>query len=262
MKLAMLLLVALAGLSAAAPWLAPHHPAQQFRDHAAEAPSGRFRLGTDEFGRDNWSRLLYAGRWSILVALLATALSLAAGLFAGLLAAGAGGWAEAAILWLGDLTLSLPWLYVLFAVRGLMPLSVEPELALTAIIAIVGLIGWASPARLVRAAAKASFGSDYVKASRSFGASRLHIWSRHVLPSLGAVLAPQVFVLVPRYVLAESALSFLGLGLGEPTPTWGALLASTRHSLATGLHWWDLAPVVPLVALTLACAQLVEKEPA
>jgi peptide/nickel transport system permease protein len=71
-----------------------------------------------------------------------------------------------------------------------------------------------------------------------------------------------VFVLIPRYVLAESALSFFGLGLGEPTPTWGSLLASTRQSMASGLRWWDLAPVLPIVVVTLACAHIFEKEPA
>jgi peptide/nickel transport system permease protein len=246
--------------STAAPWIAPHEPVRQYRDNASEAPSRRFPMGTDEFGRDNWSRLLYAGRWSMLTAALATTVSIACGVLMGLLAAASGGWIENSILWLSDLTLSLPWLYVLFAVRGLLPLSIPAEQAMAGVVILIGLIGWAGPARLVRAAARASLDADYVKAARSFGAPALHIWRFHVLPSLRAILAPQVFVLAPRYVMAESALSFLGLGLGEPTPSWGSLLAGARTSMVSGLPWWSLAPVLPLMLMTLACSQLVEKE--
>lgn len=250
---ALLSLSLLLAVSCAAPWLAPHDPARQYRDLANAPPGGAFLLGTDEFGRDFYSRLLYSGRWSLLAGLLATALSLGFGTVLGLTAAGGPPTAESIILWLADLFMSLPWLYLLFAVRGLMPLSLPPETALLAVIALLGIAGWAMPARLIRAAAKGVLAMDYVRASRAFGASRFHVLARHVLPALGPVIAPQVFTLLPRYVLAESALSFLGLGLGEPTATWGSLLASARQSIATGgLHWWHLAPALPIAALTLA----------
>jgi peptide/nickel transport system permease protein len=141
----------------------------------------------------------------------------------------------------------------------LLPLSLAPETALVAVVTLVGCAGWASPARLVRAASQAILQADYVKASRAFGASPFHILSRHVLPSLTPVLTAQLFTRLPQYVLAESALSLLGLGLSEPTPTWGTMLAATRQSLATGLHWWMLAPAMPLILLTLSSSALAEQ---
>lgn len=256
---AVLSLSILLAVSCAAPWLSPHDPARQYREFANAPPGGGFLLGTDEFGRDFFSRLLYAGRWSLLSGLVATALSLAFGALFGLAAAGGPPIAESLILWFADLFMSLPWLYLLFAVRGLMPLSLPPEAALLAVIALVGFAGWAAPARLIRSAAKGVLAMDYVRASRAFGASRFHILARHVLPALGPVIAPQIFILLPRYVLAESALSFLGLGLGEPTPTWGSLLASARQAIATGgLHWWHLTPALPIALLALASSICAE----
>ncbi|MCL4797269.1 MAG: ABC transporter permease [Bryobacteraceae bacterium] len=246
-------------MSAAAPWLSPHDPSTQYRDFPHAGPGLKFPLGTDEYGRDHLSRLLHAGRWSLLAGALATLLSLSAGTLLGLAAAGGGKAVETVILWFADLSLSLPWLYLLFAVRGLLPLSMAPETAFLAILSLVGLLGWAVPARLVRAAALGVLTQDYVLAARGFGASRAYILLRHVLPALGPVLLPQVFVLMPQYVLAESTLSFLGLGLGEPTPTWGTMLASMRENLPSGVAPEMLAPAVLIIVLTLSSDILAGK---
>lgn len=251
------LLILLAG-TLAAPWLAPHDPIHQYRAFANTPPGRQFWLGSDEYGRDIWSRLLHAGRWSMLSGALAVGLSLGGGTLMGLAASLAPRFFEAAILWLADLTLSLPWLYLLFALRAMLPLSLPPETALLVVIALVGCAGWATPARLVRAKAQSVLTMDYVRASRAFGASRAHILLRHVLPALGPVLSAQLFVLLPQYVLAESALSLLGLGMTEPTPTWGTMLGAARQSLATGLQWWTLTPVLPLMGLMLASSVLAE----
>jgi peptide/nickel transport system permease protein len=258
-RVALAVLLLLVGVTLAAPWLAPHDPSRQYRDQANAPPGRDFPLGSDEYGRDIWSRLLHAGRWSMLAGATATALSLGCGTLLGLAASGAPRWLEAGIVWLADLTLTLPWLYLLFALRGMLPLSLPPEAALLAVIALVGCAGWATPARLVRATAQGVLAMDYVKASRAFGASRGHILLRHVVPALGPVLSAQLFVLLPQYILAESALSLLGLGLSEPTPTWGTMLGAIRHNLATGVPWWMLTPALPLIALTLASGALTER---
>jgi peptide/nickel transport system permease protein len=147
-------------------------------------------------------------------------------------------------------------LYLLFAVRGLLPMELAPETALLAVTALIGCAGWATPARLARAWAQSVLTMDYVRASRSFGATRWHVLRHHALPGLGPLVGAQLFTLLPQYVLAESALSLLGLGLSEPTPTWGTLLNAARHQIASGLHWWTLAPVAPITILTLASAIL------
>ncbi len=257
--LALVTVALVVSLTAAATWLAPHDPSRQYRDTASAAPSRQFPLGTDDYGRDIFSRLLHAGRWSLLAGSLATLLSLTGGTALGLTASYAPAWLEQVILWLADLTLTIPWLGLLFALRGLLPLSLAPETALLAVVTLIGCAGWASPALLVRSAAQSILRLDYIRASRAFGASPFHILFRHVLPALVPILTAQLFTRLPQYVLAESALSLLGLGLSEPTPTWGTMLAATRQSLATGIHWWMLTPALPLILLTLASSALAER---
>ncbi len=239
-----------AALALFGPACAPHPPAQQFRNHAAAEPSWHFLLGTDDLGRDRFSRLLHASRWSLLAGASATVVTLSLGLVLGLSSAAGPIWWRATLTWAGDLTLALPWLYLLIAFRSLLPLSMPAGLAFFFIIVLVGLLGWAAPARLFEAAAQESLASDYVRASRAMGAGTFFVLTRHVIPNLGSVLSPQFCLLLPQYVLAESTLSFLGLGLGEPTPTWGTMLAQVRETLTLGLRWWDMTPLVPLIALS------------
>ncbi|MDX1979609.1 MAG: ABC transporter permease [Bryobacteraceae bacterium] len=254
---AWLLLVAASAILADA--IAPYQPHEQFRELANSPPSGSHLLGTDENGRDVLSRLLHGARWSIGAGAAGALLSLGAGLAAGLAAAMAGRRVERMLLWLADLFLTLPWLYLLFGVRSMLPLDLRPEISFLAVVALIGLLGWAAPARLVRSAALEILQSGYVLAARGFGATRLHIARRHVLPALGAVLAPQFFILLSRYVLAEASLSFLGLGLGEPIPSWGAMLGSLRQSMAGAMSWWLLAPAL-MLALFLAASNVAFEE--
>jgi peptide/nickel transport system permease protein len=252
-------LLTLAGAAMLADVLAPYAPHEQFRDRANAAPSAMHLLGTDEFGRDVLSRLLHGSRWSIGAGAAGAILSLSAGFVAGLAAAMGGRWVEKGMLWLADVFLSLPWLYLLFGIRGLMPLEMRPEASFLAVVGIVGLLGWAAPARLIRARAAEILQSGYVDAAKGFGAGRWHIARRHVLPGLGTVLAPQFLIFLSRYVLAESSLSFFGLGLGEPTPSWGAMLGSLRHSMAGGVSWWMAAPAVALALFLAASNAAVEQ---
>ncbi|MBL8229350.1 MAG: ABC transporter permease [Bryobacterales bacterium] len=255
--MAALLVLGLLGLSAAgAGVVSPWDPAVQDRERPQAPPGREHLLGTDELGRDLLSRLLHAGRWSLVAASGAVALSMGAGAAAGLLAATAGGRADQLILWCCDLTMSLPWLYVLFAIRGLLPLSLRGEIAFAGVILLLGVIGWPGPARVVRASAQVALQSDYVRAARGFGATRWHLMKRHLLPAAGWALLPQFFVLLPRYVMAEASLSFFGLGLGEPVPSWGTMLAAVRHGLAGEAGWWMFAPVVPMVLLLISSSVL------
>ncbi len=214
-----------------------------------EAGTPIFLLGTDEYGRDQLSRLLYAGQVSLLAGLAGTAISVGLGLLLGSLAGFYGGLLDGAIMWLTDLFLALPWLYLLFALRAFLPLHTPPRESLFLLIMVVGVIGWARPARLIRGAVLSAKERNYVLAARGFGASDAYLLCRHVLPQSFGIVVTQAGLLIPHYILAEVALSYLGLGIGEPTPSLGNMLAEIQAQSVTSSYWWMLLPGVALIPL-------------
>jgi peptide/nickel transport system permease protein len=227
-----------------------------------DAPATIYLFGTDQFGRDVFSRTLIGGQISLLAGLLAAALALAIGTIVGGLAGFYGGWCDTILMRGAELFLALPWLYLLFAVRAFLPLQVEPKQAFLLLVAIIGFVGWARPARLIRGVVLSARERDYVRAARGFGASDLHILRRHVLPQAGGVILTQAALLVPQYVLAEITLSFLGLGVGEPVPTWGNMLASLMQVHILESYWWMIAPglaAIPFFLGYFALGNALEK---
>ena len=208
----------------------------------AEEPAQLFLLGTDDYGRDVFSRLLHGGQISLLAGLLAAGLSLALGATLGTLAGFFGRWADAGIMRLAELFLSLPWVYLLLAVRAFLPLHISPSEAFLLITVVVGMIGWARPARLVRGVVLSAKERTFVLAARGFGASNLYLLRRHVLPETYGVLLTQASLLIPQYILAEVTLSFLGLGVGEPAASWGNMLSSLQQYHVLTSYWWMFAP--------------------
>jgi peptide/nickel transport system permease protein len=201
-----------------------------------------FLSGTDAYGRDVFSRILYGGRISIATGLIATALALGIGLIWGTAAGFWGGKMDRALMRGAELFLALPWLYLLLAVRAFLPLHISPVQAFLLMVAIIGSVGWVRPARLVRGVVLSLRERPYVEAARGFGGGALYLIRRHVLPETTGLLVTQATVLVPRYILAEVTLSFLGLGIGEPVPSWGGMLADARQYHALVSHPWMLAP--------------------
>jgi peptide/nickel transport system permease protein len=230
------------------------------RRHLAlvDTPARLNLLGTDGFGRDQLSRLLYGGAPSLLsglgAALLATALGLALGALAGFY----GGWIDRGLVWTADLFLALPWLYLLLAVRAALPLHVPQAHVIALLVLLVGLVDWPRPARLVRAVVLSAREREYVLAARGFGASDLYLLRRHLLPAASSVVLTQAALAVPRYVMAEVTLSFLGLGVGEPAPSWGNMLAALQRYPVLTSHWGMLAPAAALVPVFLAYHRLAE----
>ena len=216
------------------------------------SPGGLHLMGTDAYGRDQLSRFLYGGQVSLLRGLLACAISMAAASLLGMLAGYFGGWVDDALMGAAEISLALPWLYLLVAVRALLPFDEPPRTAFLIICLLLGLAGWARPARLIRATALAARERAYVLASRNFGASSPHILRRHILPQLLPVCATQSSLLIPRYILAEVTLSFLGLGVNEPVPSWGNMLAPLQHYSALIQGWWLFLPALILVPTSLA----------
>ena len=210
-----------------------------------DPPATLFLLGSDGLGRDQFSRLLQASRISLAAAWMPTAFSLAAGLLFGTLSGFYGGWLDSWIMRLGEASLALPWLYLLLAGRALLPLNLAPGTGYLMLIAMVGLLGWARPARLIRGVVLSAKLRGYVAAARSFGASDAYLLRVHVIPDALSVAATQAMLLAPRYLLAEVTLSFLGLGVDEPIPSWGNMLAGAQHYYVLASYWWMLLPALP-----------------
>jgi peptide/nickel transport system permease protein len=231
---AILLLVAVLGV--AAPWLSPHDPAavdiRNLLVPPVWADGGRahYLLGTDHLGRDVFSRLAYGARVSLTVGVAAVALSGAFGVTLGLLAGYYGGWTDDVIMRLADFELAFP--FILLAVAVLAVLGP----GLTKVILVLGLTGWAQYCRLARAQVLGLRETEFVEAARTLGASTARILLRHILPN---ILAPIIVIAsfsVAGVIIAEASLSFLGLGVPPAVPSWGGMLSEGRTYMERA--WW------------------------
>lgn len=222
------------------------------------SPARIMLLGADAFGRDEFSRLLFGGQISLAAGLLATLVTLATAAVIGIVSGFYGGWIDESLMGLSELFLSLPWLYFLLGVRAFLPLHVSPAGTFLLLIGVIGLIGWARPARLVRGVVLSARTRDYVSAAHGFGGSDLYILGRHILPETFGVLLTQAALLVPLYVAAEATLSFFGLGVSEPVPSWGNMLAALQHYSVLISYGWLLAPAAALVVTSVLYGMLAD----
>lgn len=223
-----------------------------------EEPARLFLLGADGLGRDQLSRLLHGAQLSLVAGLLAAALSLGLGWVLGTIAGFYGGWVDAVVMRGAELFLALPWLYLLLAVRAALPLHMPPADAFLMIVLVIGIVDCGRPARLVRGVVLGARERNYVLAARGFGASDLYLVRRHIAPHTFGLVLTQAAVLVPQYVLAEVTLSFLGLGVSEPAPSWGNMLAALQQYHVLSSYWWMWVPGVALVPVFLAYFVLSE----
>jgi peptide/nickel transport system permease protein len=221
------------------------------RTHLFGSDTPVYLLGTDGYGRDQFSRVLFGGQVSLLAGLIGAGLTLSIGLCVGAAAGFWGGWKDEALMRVAELFLALPWIYLLFAVRAFLPLAVPPLKAFLLVVAVIGAVGWARPARMVRGIVLSAKERDFVRAARGFGASGGYLLRQHILPETAGVLLTQAAILVPQFVLAEMTLSFLGLGVPEPMPSWGNLLASLQHYNVLVSYWWMYLPALAMVPFFL-----------
>jgi ABC-type dipeptide/oligopeptide/nickel transport system permease subunit len=187
-------------------------------------------------------------------ALVSISLALLVALAAVLLGPGAERAARGGI----DLFLSLPWLFLLLAVRGVLPLNTSPGVSIAVTFGLLGLLGWAGPARVLMAAARRQISSDYVLLARASGSSPWRIAWLHVLPNLAPVTLAQFWTTAPAFLLAEANLALLGLGISEPLPSWGNLLRELQDFNALRHQPWLLVPLLLLV-LALSCLQFTQE---
>jgi peptide/nickel transport system permease protein len=209
-----------------APWISPHDPSQLNLGARLLPPSAAHWFGTDELGRDVLSRTLYGSRISLLVAVAVVGISLTLGSVLGMLAGFYGGVTDTIVnIYLTNAFLSLPGILLAVAIVAFL----GPSLA--NLILALALAGWVNYARLVRAQVLTVKQREYVQAARSMGASDLHLMLRHILPNILQPLLVQAAIGMAAAVLSEATLSFLGLGVQPPTPTWGAMLNDARSHL-------------------------------
>jgi len=255
-KFALVVLGLTVAASLGAAYLTRSSYSEQYRDAISAPPSARFWLGTDELGRDRFARLLYGTRVSLLLAPAAALLSTFIAALIGGAAGYLGGRSERMITAGIDLFLSLPWLFLLLAVRALLPLNTSPIASVMITFVLLGCLGWAAPARIVRAGTRTLVHSDYLVQASASGISRWRLFWRHLLPNLRPILFAQFWLAVPLFILSEANLGLLGLGVSEPLPSWGALLRELEDYSAVLQNPWMIAPAVLLVVV-VSCLQLL-----
>jgi peptide/nickel transport system permease protein len=231
------------GASFIAPWSYEH----QFRDDPDHAPSSHYLLGTDDLGRDRFSRLLYGMRISLLLAPAAALLSTLLSALIGGAGAYIGGTWDRLTKIVIDLFLSLPWLFLLLTLRALLPLNAPAATSLIVTFALLGALGWAASARVVSAAVRSLRDSDFILQARASGCNRTRLLLLHVLPNVKPILLAQFWISVPLFILTEANLGMLGLGVNEPLPSWGNLLRELENYTALAQSPWLWAPLMSLV---------------
>jgi peptide/nickel transport system permease protein len=213
-----------------APWLAPYDPNHIDLKQVLMAPSQAHLLGTDTLGRDVLSRIIYGSRVSLKVGFVAVGLATLIGLLVGALAGYYGGWVDSALMRLVDLMLCFPAFFLILAVIAVL----EPSI--WNIMAVIGLTSWMGVARLVRAELLSLREREFVTAARALGAGDTRLILRHMLPNALAPVMVSATLGVAGAILTESALSFLGLGVQPPTPSWGNILTAGKDNIE--IAWW------------------------
>jgi ABC-type dipeptide/oligopeptide/nickel transport system permease subunit len=236
-----LVLVALVIAAAVlAPWIAPFDPLSgDLRNAYLLGPGRRFLLGTDTQGRDVLSRVLYGARISLAVGLVSQAVSVTLGVALGLLAGYYGRWVDAVVMRLADVTLAFPTLLLLIAVAA----AVKPSLPV--VFLVIGVVGWAGMARLVRSQVLVLKRAEFVAAARALGAMDRRVLVRHLLPNVRTQVIIAATLGIAGAIMAEAALSFVGLGAQPPTPSWGAMVADGRDLLRVA-PWVSFAPGIAI----------------
>jgi ABC-type dipeptide/oligopeptide/nickel transport system permease subunit len=229
-----------------APLIARQSPITIDLAHLLQRPSAQHWLGTDIQGRDIWSRLVYGARVSLTVGLISQGIALALGVTLGLIAGFYGKWVDEIVMRLADVTLAFPTLLLLIA----MVAALQPSEAV--VFATIGIVGWAGMARIVRGQVLVVRQLEYIQAIRALGAGDLRIMTKHVLPNVIAPVVIAATLGVAGAIMAEAALSFLGLGVPPPAPSWGSMIADGRDlEQLRRAPWTSVFPGIAIGAAVL-----------
>lgn len=240
-----LIILSLALVAVIAPLIAPFNPNQQDILHRLEPPSVKHPLGTDDLGRDLLSRIIYGTRVSLLVGFVAVGIAIIIGSFLGLLSGYFGGWLDALIMRFVDIMLCFPTFFLILMVIAFL----EPNI--WNIMAVIGLTSWPGLTRLVRGECLSVREREFLQAAKALGLSNRRVMFVHLLPNIMAPILVTATLGIGGAILTESALSFLGLGVQPPTPSWGNILTAGKDYIT--MAWWlSLYPGLAILITVLA----------
>ena len=237
-----------------APVVSPYNPETFNLDIRVQPPSAAHIMGTDELGRDLFTRVLYGGRISLTIGMVAMALAVSVGTLVGALAGFYGGWIDSILMRVTDVFLAFPRLFVLILVTTVLRQLDLPWLHASdwqTIAAVIGLLSWMSIARLVRAEYLSIREKEFIEAARAGGARNARIIFRHILPNAASPIIVAATLGIAAAILAESGLSYLGFGVQPPTPTWGNLLRNAQAQM-TYAPWTAVFPGLMIFAAVIA----------
>ena len=239
-------------LTVAAPLLAPDGPNRLHLTERYEPPSREWLLGTDKMGRSVWARVLYGGRVSLSVGLVIVAIMFSVGTLLGTVSGYAGGRVDNALERVMEIFNSLPGMIIVITITAIMT---EPNIYLT--MATLGFLWWPSVYRFVRGQVLSIREEEYVLAARCIGARLPRLLLRHVFPNVVPYLIVQIAFALPRAILTETSLSFLGLGVRDPTPSWGNIVGAVRSFENLENRPWMWLPAGFMITVTVLCINFI-----
>ena len=237
-----------------APLLTPYDPFKQDLRNRLQAPSAEHWMGTDDLGRDLWTRILYGGRISLSVGLTAMAISILFGSLIGLVSGYYGGWVDSILMRITEIFLSIPRLFVLIAMGMFLRTLDLPSLqagSFLPISIVIGVLSWMGTARLVRASTLELRDREFVQASRALGANDARTLLLHIFPNIASPIIVSATLGLAGAIISESGLSYLGFGVQLPTPTWGNMLSNTQNQMLTA-PWTAIFPGLMIFIVVIA----------
>ena len=245
----MIIIAALALSAILAPWIMPYGRDEPDFAHTRDGPSASHWFGTDKLGRDVFTRIIYGGQVSLGVAFIGSVTALAIGVFYGSLSGYGGGRIDDLMMRFVDLMYGFPTLLFIILLMLVIPPNATNALALTGLFIGLGIVSWLGVARLVRGQFLSLREKEFVEAAVALGTSPMRIIFRHILPSSLGPIVVWLMLAIPGLIMVEATLSFIGLGVKPPTPSWGSMLAEGWRAMRTS-PWLAIAPAAA-ISLTM-----------